>query len=61
MAELEINVNELNELIHKAYGNRGYISRILVADINNQRNPVELKVGFGGVLSVFYDAMEDDE
>jgi len=51
----EINVNQLKAILDKEYGEIRVISKIEVADVNQQFDPKEITVGFGGVLNIYFE------
>ena len=57
----EINVNQLKAILGKEYGEIRVISKIEVADINQQFDPKEITVGFGGGLNIYFEVYGRDD
>lgn len=51
----EISVTELLEILEKHFGKHVTIEYVEVASIRNQYNPQKLKVGIGGILTIYYE------
>ena len=57
-----INVNEIKEIIKKAYGYKSVVIRAVdVGDIDNQYTPRHVIVDVGGILTLYVEIEEEEK